>query len=113
MKEAGIDLAQFASRIAQHICQPTYDLAGAATYLNTSETSARALIDSGELAASKHGREWVIRKVVLDAYLERLEREQTEVRKAALEQGLRAHVPTAVSAVRSRRRMPPKLPDLV
>lgn len=92
--------------------QPTYGIAGACAYLNMSETSLRALIDSGELAASKPSREFVIRKVVLDAYLEHLEREQTEARKAAFQEGLRANVPTAVSAVRGKRRTPPKLPDL-
>lgn len=92
--------------------QPTYGLAGACAYLNISETSLRALIESGELPAAKPGREYVIRRVVLDAYLERLEREQTEARKAAFQDGLRARVPTAVSAVRGKRREPPQLPAL-
>lgn len=112
MTGKSVDLTQLASLIAQHIGQPTYGLSGACAYLNTSETTLRALIDSGELAASKPGREYVIRKVVLDAYLERLEREQTEARKAAYEQGLRAQVPTAVSKVRGRRGRQVKLSDL-
>lgn len=92
--------------------QPTYGFEGACAYLNTSETSLRELIDSGELPAAKPSREFVFRKVVLDAYLERLEREQTEARKVAYQNGLRAKVPTAVSVVRGKRRPPPELPEL-
>lgn len=93
--------------------QPTYGTAGACAYLRVSETSLRDLVDSGELPAAKPGRELVFRRQVLDAYLERLEREQTESRKAAFQDGLRAKVPTAVSTVRrSRRRIPPPLPPL-
>lgn len=90
--------------------QPTYGIAGACAYLRVSETSLRDLVESGELPAAKPGRELVFRRQVLDAFLEKLEREQTEARKAAYQNGLRAKVPTAVSTV--RRRVPPTLPSL-
>lgn len=91
--------------------QPTYGIAGACAYIRVSETSLRELVNSGELAAAKPSRELVFRREVLDAYLERLEREQTEARKVAYQEGLRASVPTAVSVVRGKRRLPPELPE--
>lgn len=90
--------------------QPTYGIAGACAYLHVSETSLHELVESGELAASKPGRELVFRKSVLDAYLAKLEQEQTAQRKEAFERGVKPHVPTAVSVVRRKRRALPKLP---
>lgn len=92
--------------------QPTYGIAGACAYLRVSETSLRELIESGELAASKPGREYVIRKQVLDEYLTRLEVEQTAERREAFERGVKPIIATAVSQVRRRRKELPKLPDL-
>lgn len=92
--------------------QPTYGLTEACAYLHLSETSLRELVDSGQLAASKPSRELVFRKCVLEAYLEHLEREQTEARRAAFEQGVRAKVPTAVSSVRGKRKAYAPLPPV-
>lgn len=92
--------------------QPTYGLTGACAYMNTSETSLLELIGSGELAASKPSKEWVIRKTVMDAYLEKLERIQTEQRREAFLKGEKPKVPTAVAVIRSRRRDIPALPKL-
>lgn len=92
--------------------QPTYGVAGACAYMKLSETSLLELLGSGELAASKPGREWVIRKTVMDAYLERLEREQTEARREAFLKGVKPQVPTAVAKVRGKKRGYPVLPAL-
>lgn len=92
--------------------QPTYGIVGACAYLNMSETSLLELIGCGELAASKPSKEWVIRKSVMDIYLEKLEREQTEQRREAFAKGEKPRILTAVATVRKKRRELPKLPDL-
>ncbi len=92
--------------------KPTYGVAGACAYLRVSETSLHDLVESGEIAASKPGRELVFRKAALDDYLMRLEMEQTAQRKEAFKQGVKSQVKTAVSSVRRRRRELPKLPGI-
>lgn len=89
--------------------QPTYGVIGACAYLNCSETSLHELIESGELAASKPSKEFVIRKVVLEAFLAKLEQEQTEARREAFLMGVKPQIKTAVFKVRAKRRV---LPDL-
>lgn len=91
--------------------QPTYGIEGACDYLHVSETSLRELIESGELAASKPSREYVIRKSVMDAYLARLEKEQTDQRKDAFAKGEKPRVRTAVSSIR-KRKVIPMLPEM-
>lgn len=89
--------------------QPTYGIAGACKYLHISETSLKALVDSGELACSKPGKEPVFRRQALEDYLTRLEIEQTAQRREAFERGVKVHVPTAVSMVRGKRKPVPDL----
>ena len=92
--------------------QPTYGVEGACAYMHLSETSLLELLGSGQLAGSKPGKEWVIRKTVMDAYLERLEREQTEQRREAFLKGEKSRVVTPIGLIRRKKRGYPVLPEL-
>ncbi len=92
--------------------KPTYSITEAAAYLQMSETCLSELVKSGEIRASKPGMHYVLRRSVLDAYLEQLEEEQTAKRREAFAEGRKPHIPTVVSIVRKKRKEIPKLPEL-
>jgi hypothetical protein len=90
----------------------TYGLEAAADFLHIGKTTLLALAGKGIVPGAKIGREWVFSDEGLENYLRTETEKQTAKRSGSVEgmgEGVRQHVPTAMTRVRRRPAPPPSL----
>ncbi len=92
----------------------TYDIHEAADFLKVDRTTALELAAGGTLPGAKVGRAWVFMEDELINYLRDVTRKQTQERRAQTEacNALRIPQQGPNPYSTSRRRTPPKLPEL-